>query len=127
MAGSAARSLKSRKNLANQQQTPVSQMSQLTQLAEQESRPRPQTSYGTRRSQTSLVSSSTINKEYEHTDNLYKNMETQIATVEDETDALLRELQQWRMQHSKTLEGIKSQIPSPTKQTDVSSKLLHAS
>jgi len=77
---------------------------------------RPQTSAGTRVSPVKKVSSTNINQTAE--DTAYINMESQISTVEDETDRLLLELQEWRLQHSKTLEGIKSRYPSksPTHQ-----------
>lgn len=76
------------------------------------SQTRPQTSAGTRASPAKKVSSTNINQTTE--DSAYSNMENQINTVEDETDRLLLELQEWRLQHSKTLEGIKSKYPSKT-------------
>jgi hypothetical protein len=78
------------------------------------SRNRPQTSAGTRMSPVKKVSSTNVNQTAE--DTAYINMESQISTVEDETDRLLLELQEWRLQHSKTLEGIKSRYP-PKSQT----------
>ena len=63
------------------------------------SQTRPQTSAGTRASPAKKVSSTNINQTTE--DSAYSNMENQINTVEDETDRLLLELQEWRLQHSK--------------------------
>ena len=61
---------------------------------------RPQTSYGVRTSPVKKVSTSNMNQRSAE-DFIYSNMESQISTVEDETDRLLKELQDWRLQHSK--------------------------
>ena len=62
---------------------------------------RPQTSYGVRTSPVKKVSTSNMNQKTSAEDFIYNNMESQISTVEDETDRLLKELQDWRLQHSK--------------------------
>jgi len=63
---------------------------------------RPATSYNTR-SRTTL---------YRPNSKGDFDVERELATVEDETDALLRELQEWRVQHNNVLEGIKN-TPKP--------------
>jgi len=99
MVGSAARSLKSRNK---------AQLSALQKQSDMEAQ-RPQTSSGFRRNSNNI---SPV-KQVHRPDSQDGTVDSQLTQVEDETDALLRELQEWRVQHEKALADIKSQIPVP--------------
>ena len=109
MAGSVSASLRRRKkdkeNKNNEHKDPFEALQKRAEIEAKISNSslnmRPQTSYGVRTSPVKKVSTSNMNQKTSAEDFIYNNMESQISTVEDETDRLLKELQDWRLQHSK--------------------------
>lgn len=110
-------------------------LKEIMRMREKLNNQRPSTSYVSSRSKTSLeqfkiqldsdvgsmnsgASSPVKTFSRNNTSNFDSNqpsnsIEQQLASVEDETDALLKDLQEWRVQHNNVLENIKSKFPNP--------------